>query len=68
MFKVVNGENSQTVNDVFVSGMRPLMNFDKDHIFNFPQLIPFLAVQQIYDFSFRKSGNLNQMILNALKI
>ena len=52
----------------FVSGMRPLMNFDKDCVFIPLQLIPFSAVQKVYDSSVRKSGNLYQIILNTLKI
>ena len=52
----------------FVSGMRPLMNFDKDRVFIFFQLITLSAVQKVYDFSVRKSENLYQMVLNALNI
>ena len=62
IFKVFNSEK------LFISGMRPLMNFDKDCALISLQLIPFSAVQKVYDSSVRKSGNLYQMILNALKI
>ena len=68
MFKVLNGENPQLWMKFFVSGMRPLMNFDKDPVFISLQLILFSAVQKVYDFSVRKSESLYQMILNALKI
>ena len=33
----------------FVSGMKSRMNFDKDHVFISAQLIPFPAVQKVYD-------------------
>ena len=61
MFKVVNGENPQFFNEIFCIKMSPLMNFDKDHVFITLQLIPFSAVQKVYEFSFRKSANLYQM-------
>ena len=41
----------------FVSEMRPLMNVDKNRLLISLQLIPFLAVQEVYDFSVQKSGN-----------
>ena len=41
----------------FVSEMRPLMNLDKDRLLISLQLIPFSAVQEVYDFSVQKSGN-----------
>ena len=63
MFKVFNDENPQIVNEIFHIRDRPLMNFDKDRVFISLQLIPFSAVQKVYDFSVRKSGNLYQMIL-----
>ena len=63
MFKVVNGKNPEFVNEIFRIKMSPLMNFDKDHVFISLQLIPFSAVQKVYDFSFRKSANLYQMWL-----
>ena len=52
----------------FVSGMKSRMNFDKDHVFISAQLIPFPAVQKVYDLSVRKSGKLYQMTSNAFKI
>ena len=61
MFKVVNGKNPEFVNEIFRIKMSPLMKFDKDHVFISLQLIPFSAVQKVYDFSFRKSANLYQM-------
>ena len=66
MCKILNGKNPQIVNEG--SGMRPLMNFDKDRAFIFLQLIPFSAVHKVCNSSVRKSGNLYQMILHALKI
>ena len=42
----------------FFSGMRPFMSFDKDHFDISLLLIPFSAVQKVYDFSVQKSGNL----------
>ena len=68
MFKVLNGENPQITNEVFRIKNGKCMNFDKDHVFISLQLIPFSAVQKVYDFSVRKSGNLYQMTSNVLKI
>ena len=49
LFKVLDGENLQIVNEIsqFQKGMRTLMNFDKDRVFISLQLIPFSAVQKV---------------------
>ena len=67
IFKVLNVENPQWMK-FFVSGMRPLMNINKNRVFISLQLILFPAVQKAYNFSVRKSRNFYQMISNALKI
>ena len=67
MFKVLNGENPQIVKKKIVSGKRPLMNFGKDHVFISLRLKSFSTVQKAYDSTVLKSGNLYQMILNAMK-
>ena len=41
MFKLLNGENLQIVNEIFCIRVRPLMYFYKDRIFISPQLILF---------------------------
>ena len=66
MLKVLNGENRQIVNEIF--RIRDETSYELRQGSCFHKLIPFSAVQKVYHFSVRKSGNLYHMILNTLKI
>ena len=68
IFKVLKGKNPHIVNEIFRIRDETPYELRQRSCFIFPQLIPFSAVQKIYDFSVRKFGGLYQMILNALKI
>ena len=68
MFKVLNGENPQIVNDIFCIRYETSYELRQGSRFHILQLIQFSAVQKVYDSSVRKSGKLYQIILNALKI
>ena len=68
MFKVLNGEKPQIVNAVFRITDETSYELRQGSGFHDPSVRTVSAVHKVYDFSVRKSGNLNQMLLNALKI
>ena len=68
MFKVLNGENPQIVNAVFRIRDETSYEPRQGSCFHVPSVRTVSAVHKVYDFSVRKSGNLYQMLLNALKI
>ena len=68
MFKVLNGENPQIVNAVFRIRDETSYDLRQGSCFHVPSVRTVSAVHKVYDFSVQKSGNLYQMLLNALKI
>ena len=65
MFKVFKGEKAETVNEIFSIRNKASYKLLQRSCFHIPSVNTFLAVQEVYNFSIRKSGNLFQLISNA---